>query len=393
LKFTELQGDLVMLSYRETLLCSYHYDPLDRLVATTPLAQGSIQRYYLKDRLSTEVQGAVQCSIMQHEDQLLAQQQRQIGAVDTRLLVTDQQRSVLSVLGVTQPHPLAYTPYGHRIPQNGLFSLLGFNGERRDPVTGCYLLGNGYRAFNPVLMRFNSPDSWSPFGEGGLNAYEYCGGNPTNQSDPTGHTPFRLLSNTTNTLSKLSRKSISIAKRAHRTSTNYASNSSRMRNIKPLRDNIFGFTDYHLGKKRLNVMGHGVEMSNGNYEIASKDGNLTPLDLAKFLNNEKKEHQYIRLVVCNSATGENSMAAQTAIATGIPTKGYVGRVTGRPSPEYLQYLIKSQNSAIRLETNGTYTYNKSMKIFENNPFTPDNPQYRLHEYMSVTKHPGGWQFL
>ncbi|WP_371850672.1 RHS repeat-associated core domain-containing protein [Pseudomonas sp. Irchel s3b6] len=72
--------------------------------------------------------------------------------------------------------------------------LLGFNGERPDPVTGHYLLGNGYRAFNPVLMRFNSPDSWSPFGEGGLNAYTYCVGDPVNGRDPNGHTPIWLKS-------------------------------------------------------------------------------------------------------------------------------------------------------------------------------------------------------
>jgi RHS repeat-associated protein len=93
----------------------------------------------------------------------------------------------LNALDATQPHPLTYTPYGHRPAENGLLSLLGFNGERPDPVTGHYLLGNGYRAFNPVLMRFNSPDSWSPFGEGGLNAYAYCQGDPTNRVDPTGH--------------------------------------------------------------------------------------------------------------------------------------------------------------------------------------------------------------
>uniref|UniRef100_UPI00214B5855 RHS repeat-associated core domain-containing protein n=1 Tax=Pseudomonas sp. UMAB-08 TaxID=1365375 RepID=UPI00214B5855 len=63
------------------------------------------------------------------------------------------------------------------------------NGEPPDPVTGHYLLGNGYRAFNPVLMRFNSPDSLSPFGEGGLNGYAYCGGDPVNYRDPTGHIP------------------------------------------------------------------------------------------------------------------------------------------------------------------------------------------------------------
>lgn len=107
--------------------------------------------------------------------------------METRLLATDQQRSVLTVLTTAGPDPLAYTAYGHRPPENGLLSLLGFNGERPDPVTGCYLLGNGYRAFNPVLMRFNSPDSWSPFGKGGVNSYAYCLGDPVNQSDMTGH--------------------------------------------------------------------------------------------------------------------------------------------------------------------------------------------------------------
>jgi len=179
-----------MPSNRATVLCSYHYDALNRLTASAPSAQASVQRFYLKDRLSTEIQGAVQRSIMQHEDQLLAQRERQT-AVQTHLLATDQQRSVLNLLDASVRHPLAYTPYGHR--QNGLLSLLGFNGERRDPVTGSYLLGNGYRAFNPVLMRFNSPDSWSPFGEGGLNAYAYCVGDPVNQSDSTGHfgNPFK----------------------------------------------------------------------------------------------------------------------------------------------------------------------------------------------------------
>ncbi|WP_256578630.1 RHS repeat-associated core domain-containing protein [Pseudomonas sp. B28(2017)] len=178
---------------RETVLCRYHYDPLDRLVDCSPSAQSSTRRFYLKDRLATEVQGTVQRSIMQHEDQLLAQQQRQSGNVETRLLATDLQRSVLNVLDTTQPHSLSYTPYGHRPAENGLLSLLGFNGERPDPVTGWYFLGNGYRAFNPVLMRFNSPDSWSPFGKGGLNAYAYCVGDPVNRSDPTGHVSWLSL--------------------------------------------------------------------------------------------------------------------------------------------------------------------------------------------------------
>ncbi|WP_339477296.1 MULTISPECIES: RHS repeat-associated core domain-containing protein [unclassified Pseudomonas] len=178
-----------MSANRKTLLCRYHYDPLDRLADCTPSAQARTQRFYLKERLTSEIQGSVQRSIFQQNDQLLAQQQRQDAAVETTLLATDQQRSVLHALDATQPHPLAYTPYGHRPAQSGLLSLLGFNGERPDPVTGHYLLGNGYRAFNPMLMRFNSPDSLSPFGKGGLNAYGYCVGDPVNRSDPTGHLP------------------------------------------------------------------------------------------------------------------------------------------------------------------------------------------------------------
>lgn len=182
-----------MSANRKTLLCRYYYDPLDRLADCTPSAQARTQRFYLKERLNSEIQGSVQRSVFQQDDQLLAQQRRQDGVVETTLLTTDQQRSVLHALDATQPHPLTYTPYGHRPAENGLLSLLGINGERPDPVTGHYLLGNGYRAFNPVLMRFNSPDTWSPFGEGGLNAFGYCKGDPVNQNDPTGHSPLSWL--------------------------------------------------------------------------------------------------------------------------------------------------------------------------------------------------------
>ena len=176
-------------SSRLTELCRYHYDPLDRQAGCTLslLQPATLQRFYCKSRLATEVQGAVGTSLFQHDDQLLAQQQRQDGKVDATLLATDQQRSVLAALDTTRPHPLAYSPYGHRPTENGLLSLLGFNGEQPDPITGCYHLGNGYRQFNPVLMRFNNPDSWSPFGKGGLNAYAYVGGDPVGRSDPTGH--------------------------------------------------------------------------------------------------------------------------------------------------------------------------------------------------------------
>jgi RHS repeat-associated protein len=105
---------------------------------------------------------------------------------NTILLATDQQRSVLSALNAHGPHPIAYSPYGHRPAENGLLSLLGFNGEPPDPLTGQYHLGNGYRMYSPIMGRFLSPDRLSPFGKGGLNAYAYCGSDPVNRIDPTG---------------------------------------------------------------------------------------------------------------------------------------------------------------------------------------------------------------
>ncbi|POA18641.1 hypothetical protein C1886_16125 [Pseudomonas sp. FW300-N1A1] len=187
-----------MASSQPILRSRYGYDPLDRLISQFLPGAAAQQRFYCKSRLSTEIQGAIGYSIFQKDDLLLAQQKRQNDAVESTLLATDLQRSVLLALKADQLQPIAYSPYGHRRAESGLGSLLGFNGERSDPVTGHYLLGNGYRAFNPVLMRFNSPDSLSPFGKGGLNAYVYCGSDPRNRIDTTGQNWLKALKNTIN---------------------------------------------------------------------------------------------------------------------------------------------------------------------------------------------------
>lgn len=77
----------------------------------------------------------------------------------------------------------AYTPYGYARINCG---VTGFNGECRDTVSGVYHLGNGHRLYNPRFGRFHSPDSHSPFGEGGVNAYAYCEGDPVNYQDTSG---------------------------------------------------------------------------------------------------------------------------------------------------------------------------------------------------------------
>jgi RHS repeat-associated protein len=89
--------------------------------------------------------------------------------------------------------PIAFER-GHTTPQGSHLATntLGYTGQRRDPVTGCYHLGNGYRMYNPRLMRFQAADSMSPFGRGGINSYAYCLGDPINRQDPSGH--FEIFS-------------------------------------------------------------------------------------------------------------------------------------------------------------------------------------------------------
>lgn len=171
----------------KNVLCTYHYDPLDRLNGTTPALQSGSLRFYCQSRIATEIQGSTHYSIMQHGDQLLAQQTHRADQHTSTLLATDLQRSVLQTISAAEQQTIAYTPFGHHANKHTNTHLLGFNGERTDPVTGHYLLGNGYRAFNPVLMRFNSPDTLSPFDKGGINSYSYCQSNPIKFRDPSGH--------------------------------------------------------------------------------------------------------------------------------------------------------------------------------------------------------------
>lgn len=52
--------------------------------------------------------------------------------------------------------------------------------------TGWYMLGE--RTYSPALRRFIAPDASSPFDGGGVNRHAYCGGDPVNRIDPSGHT-------------------------------------------------------------------------------------------------------------------------------------------------------------------------------------------------------------
>ena len=125
----------------------------------------------------------------------------------THYAITDQSGSVLSEVlvdsagKVSLGHSHLYTPYGIEgnagsapktesgevtplVQQN----LWGFDGELKDPASGYQFLGQGYhRAYNPVMRRFMSMDSASPFGKGGFNGYIFAKNNPVMYGDPSGH--------------------------------------------------------------------------------------------------------------------------------------------------------------------------------------------------------------
>lgn len=307
-----------MSSAQISTLVRYRYDALDRLVIYRLPNDSERQRYYCDSRLATETGDVEQLSIFQHVDQLLAQRHRHSAGIVSTLLGTDLKRSVLNALQLDLKQSVSYSVYGHRHLDSGLFSLSGFNGQRPEPVTGHYLLGNGYRAFNPLLMRFNSPDNLSPFEKGGLNAYAYCAADPVNRSDATGHffssiaklffrrNPRYVYDDATGVLGK-SVESV----------TRISGGES---------GGILAITDKHNKGSRLTFVGHG---SAGGQLIMRANGKKLSasdlIDLAVSKGIPVSEFDSYRLVMCYSASGGVngvSFAENFHQIVGRPVKGY-----------------------------------------------------------------------
>lgn len=85
-------------------------------------------------------------------------------------------------------HGQAYGAYGERTVGS---VRAAFTGEAMEIDTGWYALSA--RLYAPALRRFLSVDAVSPFGDGGLNRYAYCGGDPVNRVDPSGHASWNWL--------------------------------------------------------------------------------------------------------------------------------------------------------------------------------------------------------
>lgn len=127
------------------------------------------------------------CQVGSHNTRLMYGNNHLVAQAQTTaaLLQTLVPNTVIAAWGAECTHVQIYTPYGFSRVDTMLTSA-AYAGAWRDSASGNYSLGAGRRFMSPVLQRFLSPDDFSPFGSGGVNAYAYCEGDPINNFDPSG---------------------------------------------------------------------------------------------------------------------------------------------------------------------------------------------------------------
>jgi RHS repeat-associated protein len=328
-----------MPTCQKTPLICYRYDALDRLVRRK-MESLEKQSFYCENHLVTETQGDEQISILQYAEQLLAQRERHIDSVDCTLLATDQKQTALNIYQLGLPRSIVYTPYGYRAAEQAFSTLLGFNGQRLDPVTGHYLLGNGYRAFNPILMRFNSPDSISPFGKGGLNAYAYCEGEPVSRTDDSGHFFSGI-------------KTFFTQAKAQFLSFTSGDKHKPITHMTRISEDLAVFVDEYKGGTRLNIFGHGAPSMGIQLTANTFLGPKSLAGLVKGTGLHFESFDSARLIACHSGSvlvhPQNTMsepfAKMFADFSGLPVKAYEGRVLTKNLMPRIHQLKVGETSA------------------------------------------------
>lgn len=164
------------------LLARYEYDGSQRLAAQyLESDQSTRELRYDGDELIGQLRYDKAGEACQHTS--LTCGLAQYDENEVRWLIDDPQVGVAGQVrdGKLELAPLL--PFGEGKALEGVVN--GYNGMRRDPLTGHYHAGNGYRSYDPTLRRYAQPDWLSPFGEGGINDYAHCP-DPVNLHDPSG---------------------------------------------------------------------------------------------------------------------------------------------------------------------------------------------------------------
>ncbi|MGX1021425.1 RHS repeat-associated protein [Pseudomonas sp. Y3 TE3536] len=164
------------------VLARYEYDGSQRLAAQyLKCDESTCELRYDGDELIGEIHYDKDDKVSRTTS--LSSGLAQYDGNEVRWLIDDPQVGVAGQVknGSLELAPLL--PFGEGTALEGLVN--GYNGMRRDPLTGHYHAGNGYRSYDPALRRYAQPDWLSPFGEGGLNDYAHCP-DPVNLHDPSG---------------------------------------------------------------------------------------------------------------------------------------------------------------------------------------------------------------
>lgn len=162
------------------------------------MSQGNTEhRFYRGKQLQLLVGQFGARQVFGTADLLLTERHIMPGATKSFQLTTNMQRTLILAVGAGDTVALVNGCYGFNKKNHDF--IIGYTGQHLDKKTGCYMLGNGYRAYSPELLRFIAPDAASPFGKGGINSYAYCSGDPVNCQDDSGHNPlasaFRWVAN------------------------------------------------------------------------------------------------------------------------------------------------------------------------------------------------------
>jgi RHS repeat-associated protein len=204
--YNELGQTIAIHSSAGSLSASYIYDYSGRQVVHIMPNQDPLEMIYGVNSLANERQGNKTVSYLFGMKGKLArfvsdvQTQHQISTYfafdQSGTIVNEMSGSSLSSLVMT--HERAFTPYGVEstlykdLNQQEISAYIdlnefGFDGQRTDSQSGLQFLGDGYRAYNPLLRHFMSYDSMSPFSKGGINGYSFGNNNPIMFGDPSGH--------------------------------------------------------------------------------------------------------------------------------------------------------------------------------------------------------------